>query len=68
MTQNIQMMIAEPSTNEDHISIVTKSGVATRDDKENGKNEDEATWVRKSIEKSLVFDIQKEKEVFMEAK
>lgn len=62
------MMTMEPRINEPHINFVTRSGVVTRDDKENGRKEVKATWVRKTNEKVFVFDIQKEKEVFMEVK
>lgn len=40
----------------------------TRDYKADGKKEVEATWVRKATEKVVVFDIQKEKDIFMEVK
>ena len=59
--QNIQMMTTEPRNNETHINIVTRSGVVTGNDKTDGKKDVEVTWVRKTIEKSPVFDIQKEK-------
>ena len=55
------MMTAEPRTDEPHINIVTGSGVVVGNDKANGKKEFEATWVRKTTEKLLVFDIQREK-------
>lgn len=61
-------MIPERRIDEPHISIVTRSGATTENDKEVGKKEIEHGWVRKAVEKSFVFDIQKEKKVFMEEK
>jgi len=57
LTQNIQIMPAEPRNNKPHINIVTRSGVVTGDDKADGKKEVEATSVRKTTEKFPMFDI-----------
>ena len=62
------MMAAKRRTHEPRISIVTRSGAAIGSDKENEKRESESAWVRKTTKKFHVFDIQKEKEVFMEEK
>lgn len=43
---NIQMMTTEPREDEQHINIVTRSGVATGDDK--GKKIVEEIWLRKT--------------------
>ena len=53
------MMTTKPRTNEPHVNIVTRSGATTRKDKEDGKKETEATWVRNTIEKVPMFDIHK---------
>lgn len=68
MTQNIQMMTTGRRIDHPRISIVTRSGAAIGDDKVNENKEYETIWVRKIAEKSLFFDIQKEKKIFMEAK
>ena len=57
------MMTVETREDESHINIITRSVVATGDDK--GKKKLEETWVRKTTKKTLGFSIQKEKETFM---
>ena len=51
------MMALKRTIDEPWISIVTRSGAMTRSDKEDEKKESEGTWVRKIVEKVLVFDI-----------
>lgn len=60
-TQNIQMMTVELRTDEPCTNIVTRSGPAIGNDKEYGKKVVEHTWVRKTTNKALMFDIHKEK-------
>jgi len=50
-------MTTELRTNKPHINIVTRSGAVTGNDKAYGKKEIEATWVRKTTEKALSFDV-----------
>lgn len=66
--KNIQMMKVEPMEYQPCIDIVTRSGATTRDDKANGEKEAKPTWVRKTTEKALAFDILKEKKVVMEVR
>lgn len=54
------MMTAFPREDQLHIDIITRSGAVTGTDKGNGKKEAKATWVRKTTEKYLTFDILKE--------
>jgi len=61
-------MIVEPREDQPRISIVTRSKVVTGNDKANWKKQAEATWVRKTTEKSFSFDILKENKIFMEAR
>lgn len=68
LTHNIQMMTAGKRTNEAWINIVTRSGAATGSGITDGKKESKSAWVRKIAKKVPIFDIQKEKEVFMEVK
>ena len=64
-TQNVQMIAVEkrpiPALN-----IVTRSGTTTQVPNK-GKQPDEA-WVRKTPDKSIAFDVGREKGKFMEAK
>lgn len=62
------MMWSEPHEDNPRISIVTWSGVATGEDRVEGKNLVVDTWVRKAGEKNIWFDLQKEKENFLEVK
>ena len=61
-------MTAELMTDEPHFNLVARSGAMNRNNKVDGKKEVAATCVRKTNEKSPMFDIQKEKQVFMEVK
>lgn len=60
------MMAIEPREHEPCINIITRRGAATRDDK--GKKKVEETWVGKTVEKLLGFNIQKKKDTFLGAK
>lgn len=62
------MMIIERRIDEPQISILTRGGATTCSDKANEKKEFESAWVRKTAKEVPIFYIQKEKEVFMEAK
>ena len=61
-------MTTERRIDKPQISIVIRSGAVTCSDKEDGKKESKSSWVKNIAEKVVVFDIQKEKEVFMEEK
>jgi len=65
-TQNIRMMREEPCEEDHNINIVTRSGIATREDK--GKWLETKGWVHKAAEKEVGFDLNWAKETFMEAK
>lgn len=62
------MMTAKPRTDEPLINIETRSGSATRNVKADGKKVVEDTWVRNTTEKASMFNIHKEKEVYIEVK
>lgn len=64
---NFQMMTVEPRDDPSCIGIVMRSRDATRNDN-SGKKEAKATWIRKTIEKSLASDIEKEKQEFMDTR
>ena len=55
------MMIVEPRTDEPCVNVVTRSGVASGNDKIDGKPEAEAPWVRKTTKKAPTLDIQQKK-------
>lgn len=52
------MMRSETCEDDPSINIVTRSDVATREDKEEGTKPEADTWVRKAGEKSIRFDLQ----------
>ena len=60
------MMRVKPHKEEPNVDIILRSGIATRDDK--GKKPEEGGWVRKAPKKGVGFDLECEKETFMEAK
>ena len=66
--QNIQMMRSEPRKDNPSINIVTWSGMATGEDKVEGKQPASKLWFRRTGEKNVGFDLHKEKETFMEAR
>lgn len=61
------MMIYEPYEDDLSINIVTWSGATIGEDKAEGKNLVMNSWVRKEGEKSIGFNMQRDKEKFMEA-
>lgn len=65
-TQNLQMMRFEPCKEDQNVNIVMRSGIKTNNDK--GKQPEEDGWVCKALEKEVGFDMEREKEKFMDAK
>ena len=51
------MMTTEHKEDQPHIDVVTRSETTTGNDKDNGKKEVEATWVRKTTKKAPTFDM-----------
>ena len=49
------MMTTEPREDQPRIDIVIRIRAGTRNDKANGKKKVEATWVRKTTDKSPEF-------------
>ena len=66
LTQNIQMIRCELCEEDPNVNMVLRSGATTGEDK--GKQPKEDAWVRKAPIKEFEFDIEREKETFMEAK
>ena len=64
-TQNIQMITVDQRPVPD-INVVTRSGAMTHI--QNMEKQLDEAWVRKAPEKVPAFDIEREKETFMEAK
>lgn len=62
------MLRSEPCKDNPSVNIVTRCGVATSEDKAEGKQPILDTWVRRPCEKNFGFDIQRENEAFMEAR
>ena len=60
------MMRAEPREEDSNVNIVLRSRVTTGDNK--GKQPEADEWVRKFPKKKVVFDLERAKETFMEAK
>jgi len=51
------MMISEPHKDNPSVNIVTQSGIATREDKVEGKQPVLDTWVYKDSEENVGFDL-----------
>ena len=66
--QNLQMMISKVREDDPSVNMVTGSGADMGVDKAEGKKPVADAWVRKAREKSNGFNMQREKETFMEAK
>ena len=60
------MMRSEQCKENPNVNMMLRSGVATGKDK--GKQPEEDTWVCKAPTKELEFDLERAKEMFMEAK
>lgn len=56
----------EPCEDNPSVNIVTRSGIATGEDKVEGKKPISNTWVCRVGEKNVGFDLQILKEMFME--
>lgn len=65
-TQNVQMMKAEPRTEDPNINMMLRSGTSIGEDK--GKKTKAYTWVRKALVKQPEFDLTQASETFLEAK
>ena len=68
MKENIQMVIYEPHEDNPSVNIEMRSGIATSKDNVEGKQLILDTWARKAGMKNVGFDLQREKETFMEAR
>ncbi len=70
------MIVAEKRHADPKISVVKRSGVVTRDDKQhetinssndlNARKQIEGLWINKIVQRQPTFDPQVEKEIFME--
>jgi len=58
------MMRAKPHKEDHSVNIVTRSGVATGEEK--GKQPQAKCWVHKATKKEVYFDLNKTKDTFME--
>jgi len=59
-------MRADPHEEDPNVNIMLRSGIATSDDK--GKQPKDSVWVHKAPEKEAEFDLEHEREMFMEEK
>ena len=65
--QNVQLICAKDHTPQQKLNIVTRSGLATDGAQSSGAKKPTAKWVQKSIDKPSTFDLQKQKETFLQA-
>ena len=64
--QNVQLIGAKNCTPDQKINVITRSGLATDGAQLGGAKQITTEWVRKSTVKSPTFDLQKEKETFLQ--
>lgn len=62
------MMRLEPREDGPNINIVTRSGIAIKEDKDVRKQLEENPWLWRATKKDIEFYLRKEKETFMEVK
>ena len=68
INQNIQLIAAEQKEPEPRVNIVTRSGASTSRTSQDAKKNTGSEWVRKATDKSTPLDLQKNKEMFQQAK
>ena len=68
VNQNIKFIAAEWKEPERRVNIVTRSGVSTSGTLQDTKKNTGQEWVRKAPNKSTPLDLQKNKQIFQEAK
>ena len=66
--QNIQLIGAEDHSPQQKINVVRKSGLVTDGSQSSGVKKPTAKWFQKMIDNSPTFDLQKQKETFLQAK
>ena len=64
-TQKLQMVRAETCEEDPSVNVLTRSGVATNEDK--GKQPATDVWICKTLENKEGFNLQRAKETFFEA-
>lgn len=60
------MMMAKPREEYPNVNTVLQIGMTTSEDK--GKQPQEGEWIEKALEKEVGFDLERTKEIFMEAR
>jgi hypothetical protein len=60
----IQLIKAEPHGEDPRIVVITRGGVATRDDRMTQGKTTEDSGIRKAAEKTQTFDAKKERQIF----
>ena len=68
VNQNIQLIAAEQKELELRVNIVTRSGASTSKTSQDTEKNTGSEWVRKATNKSTPLDLQKNKEMFQQAK
>ena len=66
--QTIQFIAAEQKELEPRVNVVTRSGLSTSNASQDVEKRTGMQWVRKAPEKSTPLDLQKNKEVFQQAR
>ena len=68
VNQNIQLIAAEQKEPEPRVNIVTRSSASTSRTSQDAEKNTGLEWVHKATDKSTPLDLQKNKEMFQQAK
>ena len=68
VNQNIHLIAAEQKQPKPRVNIVTRSGASTSRTSHDAEKNTDMEWVRKATNKSTPLDLQKNKEMFQQAK
>jgi len=64
----VQLIYVEPRGEDPKVGVITRGGVVTGEDRVTPRKTTEELGVWKSAEKTQVFDVKKEKQIFEEAR
>ena len=67
VNQNVQLIGVEYRILQQKINVVTRNGLATNGAHSSGVKQPTAEWIRKLTDKPPMFDLQKQKETFVQA-
>jgi hypothetical protein len=64
----VQLIYAEPHGEDPRVTVITRGGIVTGEDRMTQGKTTEESGVRKAAEKTQTFDAKKERQIFEEAR